>query len=414
MDKIILISLFLAPLLLAHSIAATSYLHGGGQLNAKLEGEQLRFYHSDNLGSTRTITNGDGEVVGRQKSLPFGEILSGSEKYSFTGKELDESGLQYFGARYYDSGTGRFISTDPLLQYHSPYLYANNNPLRYLDPDGNSDMDRAAGAFDAMFPVIAPFAMFGYSADNKLDYDNWYCATAALKMAVGTGGTGYGMGMVVAGGTFAVATSPTGVGAVAGAGTAGLGGVITGISTLITIDGAQKLLTGPMLMAKKKRAKSAGKISDIKFDNYGDYQAMNNRGLLRVQKGNAAGKKLVSRVSEVRRSKNGLRITRELLLGKNKVVGSMNEIVQGDKVTVTSIWLDQEYQHMGIGREAMRLGRNTYAGSNPLVRFVELDRRIMGIGRSSSGMAAIEHLFGELYQNVAVTDYGMRGTVPSK
>ena len=120
--------------LLLDSAAAISYLQGNG-LAAKLDGE-LEFYHSDSLGSTRAITDELGFVIEEQKSLPFGGVLEGDEKYGFTGKELDESGLQYFGSRYYDSSTGRFISTDPAMQYHSPYIYAANNPLAYRDSDG--------------------------------------------------------------------------------------------------------------------------------------------------------------------------------------------------------------------------------------------------------------------------------------
>lgn len=122
-------------LLLLPGTHAISYLEAGGQLAAKLDGE-LEFYHSDSLGSTRTITNEAAEILERQRNLPFGGVLAGEERYGFTGKELDESGLQYFGARYYNSETGIFISTDPAMQYYSPYTYAANNPLAFIDPDG--------------------------------------------------------------------------------------------------------------------------------------------------------------------------------------------------------------------------------------------------------------------------------------
>jgi RHS repeat-associated protein len=66
--------------------------------------------------------------------------------YRFTGKERDtESGLDYFGARYYSSNMGRFLSPDPsVLDRADPtnpqtlnlYAYALNNPLRYTDPTG--------------------------------------------------------------------------------------------------------------------------------------------------------------------------------------------------------------------------------------------------------------------------------------
>jgi RHS repeat-associated protein len=62
-----------------------------------------------------------------------------------TGKERDsESGLDYFGARYFGSALGRFTSPDPLMasahasdpQSWNRYAYAMNNPLRFVDPDG--------------------------------------------------------------------------------------------------------------------------------------------------------------------------------------------------------------------------------------------------------------------------------------
>jgi RHS repeat-associated protein len=65
--------------------------------------------------------------------------------HKFTGKERDsESGLDDFGARYYASTMGRFVTPDPLMasthvsdpQTWNRYAYALNNPLRYVDPDG--------------------------------------------------------------------------------------------------------------------------------------------------------------------------------------------------------------------------------------------------------------------------------------
>ncbi|HEX2868061.1 MAG TPA: RHS repeat-associated core domain-containing protein [Ignavibacteriales bacterium] len=62
------------------------------------------------------------------------------DKYKFTAKERDsETGLDYFGARYYDSKIGRWMSVDPLAEKYpglSPYNYCADNPLIYFDPDG--------------------------------------------------------------------------------------------------------------------------------------------------------------------------------------------------------------------------------------------------------------------------------------
>ena len=77
---------------------------------------------------------------------------------SFTGKERDaESGLDYFGARYYGSAMGRFTSPDPKMFPHdltdpqswNKYGYTRNNPLRYTDPDGEDWQDALKGAINA-------------------------------------------------------------------------------------------------------------------------------------------------------------------------------------------------------------------------------------------------------------------------
>ncbi|MBU7017201.1 MAG: RHS repeat-associated core domain-containing protein [Theionarchaea archaeon] len=76
---------------------------------------------------------------------PFGEQLNETdERYTYNGKELDETGLYYYGARYYDPVIGRFISRDPLSgneespQTLNRYIYCLNNPLKYVDPAGES------------------------------------------------------------------------------------------------------------------------------------------------------------------------------------------------------------------------------------------------------------------------------------
>jgi len=130
----------LAVILLLTGIASaggTSYVHGANGLIAKVNESGVFYIHSDHLGSTSAMTDEDGEVVEKQKNLPFGELLEGSEKYGFTGKERDETGLQYFGARYYNPGSGRFLSVDSVKDGINWYSYAANNPLRYIDPTGN-------------------------------------------------------------------------------------------------------------------------------------------------------------------------------------------------------------------------------------------------------------------------------------
>ncbi len=80
--------------------------------------------------------------------FPYGiaqQNLTGSgtpESCLYTGKERDETGLDYFGARYYDSSLGRFLSVDPAgpdpmnPMSWNRYAYCLNNPYKYVDPDG--------------------------------------------------------------------------------------------------------------------------------------------------------------------------------------------------------------------------------------------------------------------------------------
>ena len=104
------------------------------------------FYHPDHLGSSSFITNLDGEVVQHIKYVPFGEVFIEERNnlwntpYLFNAKEFDEeTGLYYYGGRYYDSKISIWISTDPSQEKYADitsYCYTFNNPIRFIDPDG--------------------------------------------------------------------------------------------------------------------------------------------------------------------------------------------------------------------------------------------------------------------------------------
>jgi RHS repeat-associated protein len=80
------------------------------------------------------------------KYYPYGDSRNSTGTLAtdklFTGQRLDDTGLYYYGARYYDPAIGRFISPDIYIQnFTNPqtinrYSYALNNPLRYTDPTG--------------------------------------------------------------------------------------------------------------------------------------------------------------------------------------------------------------------------------------------------------------------------------------
>ena len=109
--------------------------------------ENLQFYyHPDHLGSSSYITNLDGEVVQHIEYVPFGEVFIEERNniwntpYLFNAKEFDEeTGLYYYGARYYDSRLSLWISTDPAendYPFISSYSYTFNNPVNAIDPNG--------------------------------------------------------------------------------------------------------------------------------------------------------------------------------------------------------------------------------------------------------------------------------------
>ena len=118
--------------------------------------EVVTYYHNDALGSPVAATNEQGNVIWREEYEPYGKRLnvesaSQENEQFYTGKQEEaELGLQYFGARWYDPSIGRFISMDPVgfkegnIHSFNRYTYANNNPYRYVDPDGRSSVKFSA------------------------------------------------------------------------------------------------------------------------------------------------------------------------------------------------------------------------------------------------------------------------------
>jgi len=128
-----------------------------------------QYLTADHLGSTRLVTDESGAVKQRRDYLPFGEEILANSSFGnrqvvkdgqaqttynapygpaqqFTGKERDaDTGLDYFGARYFSGAQGRFTNPDPLLakkewladpQRWNRYAYVRNNPIRFADPNG--------------------------------------------------------------------------------------------------------------------------------------------------------------------------------------------------------------------------------------------------------------------------------------
>ncbi|MGB3480058.1 MAG: RHS repeat-associated core domain-containing protein [bacterium] len=146
------------------------YVYANGMLLARYDNSpaDTHYYHHDGLGSTVGMTNENANVEQSYFYDDFGESLgswgSVSNHYLYTGQEYDGaiSGLYNLRARYYDSGVGRFVSEDPMLQLGlqsnagcincanvlsvasnvgslldlNAYIYVQNNPINRMDPLG--------------------------------------------------------------------------------------------------------------------------------------------------------------------------------------------------------------------------------------------------------------------------------------
>ncbi len=139
------------------------FFHGRRIARRDAASGAIRYYFSDHLGSASVIANEAGTIVEESQYFPFGAeraVLNGdTNPYKFTGKERDsETGLDYFGARYYGSNMGRWLSPDwsatpepvPYADLADPqslnqYAYVRNNPTGRADLDGHDWNDFVTG-----------------------------------------------------------------------------------------------------------------------------------------------------------------------------------------------------------------------------------------------------------------------------
>ncbi|HHU47912.1 MAG TPA: hypothetical protein GXZ40_08445 [Bacteroidales bacterium] len=112
----------------------------------------VRYQYDNHLGSSCLELDNTGQIISYEEYHPFGTTSYRSgrtqtevslKRYKYCGKERDEeTGLYYYGARYYAGWIGRWISVDPLASersWVSPYSYCQNNPMNRIDPTGALD-----------------------------------------------------------------------------------------------------------------------------------------------------------------------------------------------------------------------------------------------------------------------------------
>ncbi len=158
---------------------STDLIYGPTGLLAEVPGTQTGvpvYRLTDNLGTNVGSLSASGTLVDAIDHNPFGQVITGgtNDPYFYTGKERDtESGLDYFGARYYGSSMGRWMSPDwadkpeavPYSSLDNPqslnlYGYVLNNPLSKSDPNGHEDCcDFAKGVVQGLVSSITGGAL---------------------------------------------------------------------------------------------------------------------------------------------------------------------------------------------------------------------------------------------------------------
>ena len=179
-----------------------SVLSRDAEQTTKVQG--IYYYHADHLGSANWITNDAGTPIEYIHYMPYGELWydwqasSYNERFKFTGKERDnETGYDFFGARYYSSMFSHWLSVDPLSDEQShitPYAYCKWSPINRLDPDGMIDYDMVKMGLSTM--AIGGGTAIGGAAISATGVGS---PIGALLIVDGIAGVGIGASLSITG-----------------------------------------------------------------------------------------------------------------------------------------------------------------------------------------------------------------------
>ncbi|NLB80810.1 MAG: RHS repeat-associated core domain-containing protein, partial [Clostridiaceae bacterium] len=138
----------------------------------------IRYQYDNHLGSACLELDGSASIISYEEYHPFGttsyrsgrtETEVSLKRYKYCGKERDEeTGLYYYGMRYYAAWICRFVSVDPLqfkYPHYTPYQYAGNKPITFIDLDGGEEADPKTGRITATI-------YFQFDVDTKQNTEN--------------------------------------------------------------------------------------------------------------------------------------------------------------------------------------------------------------------------------------------------
>ena len=193
---------------------------------ARVIGNNSYTYLHNGHGDVVALIDSEENTVNRYTYDAFGVILTSTETvdnpFRYTGYWYDsETGLYYLMARYYNPVNGRFLSEDPVMEGYNWYVYCDNNPVIYIDPNGEAFMFLTA-AIGAVVGGIGG-AIYSYAVHGEVKWQN-VVAGAAIGGVVGlTGGaaaasitTGTALAptssVIYAGGSWAASSAAAGAG----------------------------------------------------------------------------------------------------------------------------------------------------------------------------------------------------------
>ncbi len=180
-----------------------TYFYGASRIASK-NGEDVTYYHQDYLDSTRIQTGADAQKIFASRTEPFGskafEAGSAQHETAFYAGHMPDEDLVYMNARYYDAKTGRFTQLDPMQTdalrasavsgSSSPYIYAENNPVAFVDPEGTKAY-YAANIQQRASPLIDFMAKSSYSLKEVIEseYATRYVLVTDLLQSMRMHGT---------------------------------------------------------------------------------------------------------------------------------------------------------------------------------------------------------------------------------
>ncbi|NES65147.1 MAG: RHS repeat-associated core domain-containing protein, partial [Okeania sp. SIO2D1] len=220
------------------------YIHGIGGLVALVKDGKVYTVLKDHLGSTRVVVDEAGTVIASFDYLPFGDSIRTANgnpeiiSYRYTGQEFDaELGLYNYRSRFYDPRLGRFYATDPKAQFASPYIYAGNNPIMLVDPNGKLAFLAVLliGALVGAAVGAGVAAYTGVKAGLKGgDLVGYIFAGIAVGAVAGVASAAGGVGAFAAGAAVVSAGGSTAAGILAGAAVGGAVGATVGVGQAAT------------------------------------------------------------------------------------------------------------------------------------------------------------------------------------